>query len=162
MLLYQKQNLPRGIVFRRSYNTLGDDNTQNVVVIQHYEDENMNPLMLRRAEDVISDIPAEYDVEEVLQNVEEVRTPLHQEEVVPVNIPAVTPPKVVAAVNDEVAMPTLDPQDQTYNLRPNRARPGRWAGLLADSKRVFGLQYSTGQKAYNVAKLRCLKKCLKS
>jgi hypothetical protein len=58
--------------------------------------------MIRRAEDVIEDIPVEYDMNEVFQDVDTRMTPLHQEEVVTVEIPAATPLKVIISANDEV------------------------------------------------------------
>jgi hypothetical protein len=92
----------------------------------------------------------------VLRDVDTRTTPLHQEEVVPIDIPAATPPEVIISADDEVILPQSNDQSGRYSLRPNRAQPGRWSGLLADSKRVFGLQYSTkaavkkfGSKAYD-------------
>jgi hypothetical protein len=61
------------------------------------------------------------------------------------------------SADDEVILPQSYDQSGKYSLRPNRAQPCRWSGLLADSKREFGLQYSTktavkkfGSKAYDL------------
>jgi hypothetical protein len=93
MSLNQKRKLPQDIVFRRGINVLDDEDIQDIVEAQHKEDENTNPVMIRRAEDVIQDIPVEYDLNEMLQDVDTRTTPLHQEEVVSVEIPAATPQK---------------------------------------------------------------------
>jgi hypothetical protein len=68
--------------------------------------------MIRRTEDVIQDIPipVEYDVNEVLQDVDTRTTPLHKEEVVPVKIPAAIPPEVNISADDEVILPQSNDQ----------------------------------------------------
>jgi hypothetical protein len=143
MSLNQKRKLSQDIVFRRGINVLDDEDIQHIVEVPRREQENMNPIMIRRAEDVIQVIPVEYDVNEVLQDVDTRTTPLHQEEVVHVEIPAATPSEVIISADDEVILPQSNDQSGRYSLRPIRAQPGRWSGLLEDSKRVFGLQYST-------------------
>jgi hypothetical protein len=66
MSLNQKRKLP--IVFRRCNNILNDEDIRDIVEVQHHE--NKNSIMIRRAEDVIQDITVEYDVNEVLQDVD--------------------------------------------------------------------------------------------
>jgi hypothetical protein len=153
--LDQKRKLPQDIVFRRGINALDYENIQDIVEAQHHEDENTNPIMIRRAEDVIQDIPVEYYVNEVLKDVDTHATLLHQEEVVSTEIPAATPPEVIIFADDEVIQPKSNDQSGRYSLRPNRAQPGHWSGLLAE--KLVRLQYSAeaavkkfGSKAYEV------------
>jgi hypothetical protein len=112
MSLNQKRKLPQDIVFRRGINVLDDEDIQDIEEVQHHEDENTNPIMIRRAEAVILAIPVKYDVNEVLQDVDTCATPLHQEEVVPVEISIATPPEVIISADDEV----IQSNDQKIKL----------------------------------------------
>jgi hypothetical protein len=162
MSLNQKRKLPRDISFYRGESLIDDDDDDEREVVNVEDDDNvpdLTPVMIHRAEDIVEDIPAEYDINDVIQpevhqvtnqlSVEDVQQPA--QEIVEA-APTITPPEVI--VRDEI----FTTQDQPrYDLRPNRAGLGRWNNLLADSKRVYGLHYSTraaikkfGSKAFEV------------
>jgi hypothetical protein len=185
----QKRQLPRDVRFCRGVTTIEDLDEDNVVEVEvDDQDVSNNPAaeMIRRAEDVVADIPPEYDndyVEDDLDGVS-VRSTLsviqsHQTVEPEINISDVPEagesrgenvPDEVGAVDEVVSSigsieDALEPMsaalnpEPRYNLRPTRPQPGTWSSKSL-SQRSFGLHMSTRAaiKAHGKEALAAMKK----
>jgi hypothetical protein len=139
LLLLKQKRQPHDITFYRVY----DDEGRETLDGDYVEYVNVSPVMIRRAEDVADTIPMEFDVEEDTVDISDSEGQVEEMLTSNESPPTVTPPETVHTIERGASYQPTQVQNPTYNLRPNRARPDRWTNLLAASRRVYGLHFST-------------------
>jgi hypothetical protein len=103
MSLKQKRKLTRDIAFYRGESLMDDDQERELINME--EEHNIIPKMIRRAEDIVDVIPAEYELEDVVQPNYEENEPGEQEYQ---EIPTAIPPEITVSNESNRVQPTTN------------------------------------------------------
>jgi hypothetical protein len=150
----QKRKLSKDPIFSRVQDANNLEDSDNDPTPEEEGAGMYLPEMIRRAEDIVPDIPSEYQYVDYpeIDSTADVNVSSNNN-----SLPVLQDGQSVdedSSINAEPLTPVSVSQVQeehtpinvqgtpSYNLRPNRAQPGRWSNMLA-SKREFGLQMST-------------------